>query len=60
MAVVDPATVDESDLGLLMAGEYPEWMDGRSPPDVGPDAVSGREPDAGEVATDGQGPGDDR
>ena len=55
MAVVDPAEVDESDLGLLMAGEYPEWMDERSPPDVGPDAVSGREPDTGEVATDGEG-----
>ena len=57
MAVVDPETVSESDLGLLMAGEYPDWMDESSPPDLGPDSVSGS--DAG-VATDGRGSGGER
>ena len=60
MAVVDPSEVSESDLGLLMAGEYPEWMDRSSPPDVGPDAVSGVTDDAGELATDGDGTGEAR
>ncbi|MFC7227523.1 ABC transporter ATP-binding protein [Salinirubellus salinus] len=54
MAVVDPDEVTESDLGLLMAGEYPDWMDERSPPDVGPDAVSETGAERG-VATDGEG-----
>jgi simple sugar transport system ATP-binding protein len=55
MAIVDPDEVNESDLGLLMAGEYPEWMDASSPPDLGPDAVSGADP---EVETDGRGRGE--
>jgi simple sugar transport system ATP-binding protein len=56
MAVVDPGSVTESDLGLLMAGEYPDWMDESSPPDLGPDAVGGDT----EVATDGRGTGASR
>ena len=53
VAVVDPETVTEEELGLLMAGEYPEGFDPEAapePPD--PDPVAAREDGA---VTDGEG-----
>jgi simple sugar transport system ATP-binding protein len=55
MAVVDPEEVTESELGLLMAGEYPDRLD-PGDPEVPPaereGEGSGR---AGSLATDGEG-----
>jgi simple sugar transport system ATP-binding protein len=54
VAVVDPDSVTEEELGLLMAGEYPEGFDpgaAAEPPDPG-DVESRR---AGEARTDGEG-----
>ena len=54
VAVVDPGSVTEEELGLLMAGEYPEGFDPETavdPPD--PEAVGSRQGD--EAVTDGEG-----
>jgi simple sugar transport system ATP-binding protein len=54
VAVVDPERVTEEELGLLMAGEYPEGFDPDSaadPPD--PDSVDARR--GTETAADGEG-----
>jgi len=53
VAVVDPATVTEEELGLLMAGEYPEGFDPETapePPD--PETLASRQDP--ETAADGE------
>ena len=54
VAVVDPESVTEEELGLLMAGEYPEGFDPETAAEVpDPEAVGSRR--RGEAATDGEG-----
>jgi simple sugar transport system ATP-binding protein len=54
VAVVDPETVTEEELGLLMAGEYPAEFDPETAPESpDPESVAARR---GGAATDGEGP----
>jgi simple sugar transport system ATP-binding protein len=43
MAVVDPETVTEEEIGLLMAGEYPDEFDAEGEPRAGRAAADGGE-----------------